>query len=130
MVSDVPVSLALELRQASHRMQRLLDRFSQYAPPLAQHLSVISFEQISTLISELQQSERVLRLRLGCSDTVLDQEIAEYRNQVERLRDLLPVLSEMLRGEQVRLKQQSERMRAASDWIRSSNQTVQTQFHE
>ena len=50
--------------------------------------------------------------------------LTEYREQVKRLRSLLPSMHDGLLRERARLEKERERVTSASDWARASRQTL------
>ena len=119
-----PRELALELHEINRRLRLSLDRL-QPGPEYCSGLSQVPTpEQISGVLSDLLQAGECLRGRSSNSDPQLEQEVSEYRNQVERLRDLLPLVHRALLNERARLEQKRERVQAGAEWARASRQTL------
>lgn len=123
MTPPVPGQLAAELREVNHRVRWWLDSLA----PSCDRYSVARVptpEQMSGLLSELLRAGECLRNRPRETDSELEEEVAEYRAQVERLRDLLPMMQRALLTERARLEQERERITAAQHWARASQQTL------
>jgi predicted nucleic acid-binding Zn-ribbon protein len=79
------------------------------------------------LLSELLRAGQWLRGGLSLaqkSDPDLSNELAEYRHNVERLRDLLPSIQRGLLAEKASLEQKRARMEAAARWAQTSRETL------
>lgn len=85
---------------------------------------VITPEEIAGLLSELMRAGGWLRSLPNDNDAALGHELAHYREQVERLRDLMPSLHEALLRERARLEQERKRLTSASQWAEGSRQTL------
>lgn len=116
--------LAVELREVNRRLRVWLDRLAPCSAPADSAARAPAPEQMSGLLSELLRAGECLRNRPRETDPELEQEIAEYRRQVERLRDLLPFIRRVLLNERARLEQERERVNAAQHWASMSRQTL------
>jgi hypothetical protein len=125
MRSYSPDQLSLKLRQTNTRLRSWLEDLipdltqkEMLPPPPASQL-------IANLLSELLQAGQCLR-----SDgpqprsAELEAEIAQYRRNVERLRDLLPAIHRCLLSERARLEAERKRVELALEWAQSSRQTI------
>ncbi|HZQ95166.1 MAG TPA: hypothetical protein VFA67_09165, partial [Candidatus Sulfotelmatobacter sp.] len=81
-------------------------------------------EQMSGLLSELMRAGEWLRRAADYRDDEVEHELSEYRRQVERLRALLPLMQRALLNERARLERERERVHAAAEWARGSQQTL------
>jgi hypothetical protein len=54
----------------------------------------------------------------------LDSEIAEYRQHLEQLRDLLPFIHSQLLQERARLEAERARLDSAAEWAQTSRQSL------
>jgi hypothetical protein len=82
---------------------------------------------MGALLSELLRVGSELRSRplpAAGLDPAWDAELEEYRQHVERLRDLLPSIHTHLLAERARIEAQRTRIRAASEWACASRQTL------
>jgi hypothetical protein len=89
--------------------------------------SVVTPEIMTGLLSELLSAGARLRadaLPMPGEDRELDGELCEYRRQVERLRDLLPIIQQQLLAERARIEAQRSRIYSVSQWARASRQTL------
>ena len=115
-------SLLQILRNSNRRLSFYLDSIA------AKHgREVVTPEQMGILLSELLAAGAGLRaqpLPVQGNDRELDIELAEYRRQVERLRDLLPSIHRALLTERSRIEAQRSRLQAATEWARASRQTL------
>ncbi|HVI10585.1 MAG TPA: hypothetical protein VND65_20015 [Candidatus Binatia bacterium] len=110
------------LRDTNRRLDAYLENIpaADAAPPLTP-------ERMAALLSELLRAGAELRSGplppLG-TDPQLDAELAAYRRNVERLHRLLPYIHRQLLTERTRLEAQRARLRSASQWLRTSRQTL------
>jgi len=79
---------------------------------------------MSWLLSELLHAGQNLRTLPGERDARLELEISVYRENVERLRTLLPSIHKALLSERARLEQERARVESATEWVRRSRQTL------
>jgi len=118
-----PANSLLEVIRHSHRrLSSCLDGIA--AKPEGE---VVSPEQMGALLSELLAAGASLRaqpLPAKGYDLALDRELAEYRRQVERLRDLLPAIHRALLLERSHIEAQRSRLQSATEWARASRQTL------
>ena len=57
-------------------------------------------------------------------NAALEQELSDYRQNVEQLRELLPLIHRTLLNERARLEQERARVESAAEWARRSHQTL------
>jgi hypothetical protein len=87
----------------------------------------ITPECMGALLSELLRTGSDLRARPippKGTDPAWDEELDAYRQNVERLRGLLPSIHSHLLAERARIEGQRTRIRAAAEWARASRQTL------
>ncbi len=109
------------LHDTNRRLSFCLDNIS------AKHQAeVVTPAQMSTLLSDLLAAGAGLREQglPADNDRELESELAEYRRQIERLRDLLPSIHRALLAERARVEAQRTRLQSASEWMRTSRQTL------
>jgi len=81
-------------------------------------------QQMAGLLSELMRAGVWLR-GLPCErGPELEQELSDYRKNVERLRQLLPAIHSILLAERARLERERARVESAAEWARRSHQTL------
>jgi len=123
-------ALAQNFHETNARLACLLD--SLLPDPLPPHGPTLVHPspraatppQMAALLSELMRAGQWLRSLPSEKDTALEQELSEYRKQVERLRTLLPSIHSTLLGERARLEQERARVVSAGEWARRSRQTL------
>jgi hypothetical protein len=122
MSSSQTPSLLQTIRRSNRRLGFYLESIA--ARPGSK---VVTPEQMGALLSELLTAGAGLRaqpLPAKGNDLELDTELAEYRRQVERLRDLLPTVHRALLTERARIEAQRSRLHSAGEWVRASRQTL------
>jgi len=107
------------LRETTRRLSFWLDQL----PDLNSETPATP-QPIAALLSELLRAGEWLRAIDDKTDPELQRELADYRKQVERLRELLPSIHRALLRERARLEQERERLNAAGEWARVSRQTL------
>jgi hypothetical protein len=124
MYSLAPGLLAQNLRETNSRLCLWLESLApDPAQPSAQaHAPTPS--QMAALLSELMRVGGWLRGLPPDKDPMLEQELNNYRKNVERLRDLLPLIRSALLQERARLEQKRARVQSAAEWARRSRQTL------
>jgi hypothetical protein len=124
-----PDQLTSNLRETNGRLILLLDSlFPRSAQPGTTAL-VVTPQQMSGLLSELMRAGQWLRsvpaeTEPDETNVAFEQEVREYRKQVERLRALLPAIHRTLLRERARLERERDRVRSAAEWARVSGQTL------
>jgi hypothetical protein len=116
--------LALELRETNRRLRSCLESAGASSNAAGSKLRVPTAGEISALLSELLRAGEWLRRRPDSTDPALEFELTQYREQVERLRTLLPLMHRSLLDERARLEQEQERLSTAAHWARVSRQTL------
>jgi len=81
-------------------------------------------EQIAGILSELVRAGQWLRSLPENKDHALERELTEYRDTVEHLRELLPLIHSTLLEERARLELERARVESAAEWARRSRQTL------
>ena len=116
-------SLIHNLRETNRRLSFWLDGMvAPHGQPV-----VATPEQIAGLLSELLRAGTWLRaepLPAPGTDSDLALELARYRGNVERLRDLMPWIHSQLLAERARLESQRARVQSAAEWARASRQAL------
>ena len=115
------------MRDTNQRLRLCLDRIA--SKPEA----TVTPDQMGALLSELLAAGAGLRAQTSPAvqdddererNGELDYELAEYRRQVERLRDLLPSIHRTLLAERARIEAHRFRLHSAGEWVRTSRQTL------
>ena len=114
--------LVTEFRETNRRLRFWLDHWS--APSAEPSACVDTHERMMGLLSELMRAGASLRALPQARAAGLEQQLAEYRNLVERLRARLPVIHAMLLRERSRLEHERQRLAAAAEWAERSRQTL------
>jgi hypothetical protein len=86
----------------------------------------VSLEQMSAVLSDLMSTGACLRanpIPAKGTDPELDDELERYRQNVERLREILPSLHAQLLKERARIEAQRSRVHSTEEWARSLRQT-------
>jgi hypothetical protein len=117
-----------ELRDSSRRLRRWAEILGSGSEPNSDSPSSVSTvptpEKMSGVLSELLRAGELLRSRPGESNPDLEDELADCRQQLERLRDQLPLIHRALLNERARLEHERERVQAAAEWARASRRTL------
>ena len=116
--------LAHDLHAINCRLRFWLDSLVPVSASAAGQPQTATPEQMNGLLSQLMQAGAYLRSMPLDRDVALEEEITEYRNQVERLRALLPSIHETLLREKARLEEARSRLALAGHWARLSGQTL------
>jgi hypothetical protein len=110
-----------KLREANRRLSFWMDSMAaDHDQPV-----VATPEQMAGLLSELLRAGSWLSaepLPATGTDRDLNFELARYRANVERLRDLMPSIHRQLLSERAHLEAQRSRVQSASEWARASRQ--------
>jgi ABC-type nitrate/sulfonate/bicarbonate transport system substrate-binding protein len=117
-------SLVRNLQESTRRLSRWLDGLQPRSCSSGNEANAATPEQMSGLLSELLQAGEWLRSRPTQADAALESEVAEYRKQVVRLRELLPSIHAALLRERAALERERERVKSAGEWARVSRQTL------
>jgi hypothetical protein len=117
-----PSPPAREIRDATRKLSFWLDSLPDLRNQAAGNAATP--KQMTGLLSELLEAGKWLRAIGDHATPELERDLAEYREQVERLRELLPAIHESLLRERSRLESERERLKAAEEWVRASRQTL------
>jgi len=112
---------ALSFHETNARLRFWLDSL---AAGVATESSSATPQQISGLLAELLRAGERLRTLPARRSAELEQELDQYRQNVEHLRELLPSIRRALLEHRARLEQERSRLRTAADWARGSRQTL------
>jgi len=116
-------NLASDFHETNKRLRFWLDRLTSVPHnPAAQR--PVTPEEMAGLLSELTRAGARLRALPSERQATLEQELAEYREQVERLRAMMPLIHAALLQERARLEQERNRLASASQWAERSRQTL------
>ena len=111
------------LREANRRIPGWLDG----VVARQEQAAVVTPDQMAGLLAELLRAGEGLRVEpipeKGV-DPELDNELDKYRQNVERLQRMLPVIHSQLLVERARLEFQRARVQAAAEWARASRRTL------
>jgi len=116
--------LVRELRETNSRLSQCLDslipsRMRPFAPACP-----ATPQQMAGLLSELLRAGDWLRALPQEREPELEQELNQYRRNVERLRQVLPAIHSTLLEERSRLEQERARVESAAEWARRSRETL------
>jgi hypothetical protein len=120
---SLPLARSQDLRETNQRLRHWL------AGMIAEsgQRRAATPEDICVLLSELSRAGAKLRaepLPAKGADRELDEELEQYRCNVELLRKLLPSIHGQLLAERARLEAQRARVQSAAEWARASRQTL------
>ncbi|HEY3971868.1 MAG TPA: hypothetical protein VGM18_02625 [Candidatus Sulfotelmatobacter sp.] len=118
-----PTPVAQNIHETNARLRSLLDTLDTGAGPAQAPLPATP-QQMAGLLSELMRVGEWLRILPEDRDTDLEEELSEYRKNVECLRALLPSMHAALLRERARLEQERARVEGAAEWARRSRQTL------
>jgi hypothetical protein len=90
----------------------------------APELCAASPEQMAGLLSELMRAGEALRVLPPDADEPLEEELGEYRENVEQLRALMPFIHSALLRERACIEQERARVQTAAEWAHASRQTL------
>jgi hypothetical protein len=121
---DLAPNLAEELHETNCRLSFWLDSLISSPPSEPYRRHPATPQQMQGLLSELMHAGEKLRAMPVESGSELTRELSAYRENVERLRTLLPSIHSTLLQERARLEQERTRVEAAREWARRSRQTL------
>lgn len=116
--------VAVELRETNRRLRCCLEGLCASSKAGEYTARAPTPDEISALLSELLRAGEWLRRRPAAPDPALEFELTQYREQVERLRTMLPLMHRALLQERARLEQEGQRLNAAAHWAHVSRQTL------
>ena len=119
----VPDQLTQNLHETNSRLSASLDRLSPRPDRSETQMHPVTPQQMAGLLSELMRAGQWLRELPVDRDLGLEQELSEYRKNVERLRKLLPSIHGTLLRERARLEQERARVESAAQWAHRSRET-------
>jgi len=122
-MTEASANLIDSLHETNYRLRFWLDRQGSSANGAAAQRAV-SPEEMAMLLSELMQAGGCLRSLPEDRDAALEHELAEYRGQVKRLRELMPFIHAALLRERAHLEQERSRLASAAQWAERSRQTL------
>lgn len=109
------------LRNINRRLRTLLDTV---APENVEPVPATP-EQLAGLLTELLQAGDLLRQpRVEAHTLEMDGEINSYRKNVERLRDIVPIMQTRLLAERARLEAERTHLESAAAWARANRKTL------
>jgi len=112
---------ASALRETNQRLRTWLERLVPDREPTG----LAASEHLMGLLSELRRAGEWLRAEMPSErGAELEIELKTYRQNVERLHELLPFMHSQLLQEKARLEAERTRIEAAEAWARSSRQTL------
>jgi len=115
-----PAEMSFWLRETNSRLKFWLDSLSPESPGSPPSASP---QRIAGILSELMRAGQWVRSLPDRNLPELCGELAAYRRNVERLRDLLPAIHAGLLRERARLEQERARIASAAEWVRRSRET-------
>jgi len=114
---------ASSLDKITGQLRQLLDTISNDASNRVAQTRVVLPEEMTDLLSWLMRAGQWLRSQ-PVDQRVRQQEIADYRAEVQRLHGLLPSIHAALLAERSRLEEERERVRTAGEWVQRSRETL------
>jgi hypothetical protein len=105
------------LRAINHKLAGLLLNLSSVG------CDPVTPDQVAELLSQVLQVGEWLPTATPEEHHCLENELAEYRSNLERLRNLLPLLELRLQTERARLESQRAHLQAAMEWTTVSRET-------
>lgn len=109
------------LRQTNRKLRALLDAL---APPGSEPVPATP-AQLADLFAEILQAGEWLRQRpVMPNDLRLNEEINQYRSNMERLQRVLPVLRAHLLAERAHLEEERRQIQATTAWVRTARKTT------
>jgi hypothetical protein len=123
MMPALSTDLSQQLHETNCRLGFWLDSLSDSMRPVSE-IAAATPQQMASLLSELMIAGQKLRALPAKRDAGLEKEVAAYRENVERLRELLPSIHRTLLRERARLEQERARVESAAEWARRSRQTL------
>jgi hypothetical protein len=110
------------LEKITGRLRQLLDTIAPRSKADAAS-RVVTPEEMNDLLSWLMQAGQSLRSLSG-NHSLSEEQITQYRTEVQRLHALLPSIHAALLAERTRLEQERERVRTAGEWMQRSRETL------
>jgi hypothetical protein len=89
--------------------------------------AVVVPDHMAGLLSELLRAGATFRaepVSAKANDPELEAELETYRDNVERLREVLPSIHGQLLAERARIEAQRARVKSAAEWARASRQIL------
>jgi hypothetical protein len=119
-----PTELAGNLHEINSRLRVLLNSLAPEPnhPITPRHAATP--QQMTGLLSELMRAGQWLRALPTDQGPALEQELGEYRKNVEHLHAVLPSIHNTLLRERARLEQERARVASAAAWAGASRQTL------
>ncbi len=115
--------LTNELCKINSSLRNLADTLIPAEGTTVEAAPAATLEQSLELFREFQNAENVLRRQLS-SGANTSEDMGRFREQVKQLQETLPSLHRVLCREHVRLDRERRLVTAASEWTRSSRQTL------
>jgi len=123
-----PTELAEDLHEINFRLRVLLNSVAPDVVPDPNHPTTpphaATPQQMAGLLSELMRAGQWLWALPTDQGPALEQELGEYRKNVEHLRTALPSIHNTLLRERARLEQERARVATAAAWAGASRQTL------
>ena len=121
-VQDARDQIVRDLQESANKIRQAL---GQLLPSCQENIpKVASPEQMSELLSGLMRAGQWLRVLSTKRDRDLEEEVCNYRAEVERLRSVLPAIQASLLAQRARLEQDRERLNGAAAWAQASSQIL------
>ncbi len=116
--------IAQNLRASNQRLVLCLDQMKPSSETHEARQDSISPQQMQDLLSELMQAGEWLRSMPAQKSGELQQELNAYQKNVERLRDMLPLIHTTLLRHRAQLERERTRVQSATEWARRSRMTL------
>lgn len=112
-----------DLDKITDRLRHLLDTIAPPSCTPGAQTRTVTPEEMNDLLSWLMEAGQSLRSR-SADHSVPEEQITQYRTEVQRLHALLPSIHSALLAERARLEQERDRVCAAGEWVRRSRETL------
>jgi hypothetical protein len=112
-------SNGFELDEITARLKAMMGRLESPGSPL-----LLTPEQTAELLSDLMRAGECMRGVPPESSEELSRAVCACRIQIERLRDLLPLIHSALLRERARLAEEQDRLSSTSAWAQASSETL------
>ena len=119
-----PTELAETLHEINFRLRILLNSVAPDPDHPNTQPRAATPQQMAGLLSELMRAGQWLRALPTDQGPALEQELGEYRKNVEHLHTALPSIHNTLLRERARLEQERARVASAAAWAGASRQTL------
>ena len=108
-----------DLGETNRKLRNLLIRLREAAAP-----ADVVAASLTELMDELLHASDLLRGAETGPDADLEQQINQYRGNIEQLQEMLPAIQGRLIAERARLENIRSHLAAAANWTQTSRKTL------